>query len=156
MLAHLPFGKTPGPKGSRIASAMALGALALLIGACVNQDRGGIAGLARPDAGIAGRGGPLTASADPLPIPGGFVPFEGAPLLHGWIPGPTSLPNRMGLDVDPSTITNFNGFTALGYLGGSATDDSGASHDLDIDLRAYQGLYVTGDGRHLHGTFAFV
>ena len=101
---------------------------------------------------------PGSASADdtaPVPIAGGFVPFPGAPLIHVFAPGPVDL-GLMGEDVEPSTITNFQGFSALAYVVGTATDASGNSYTMQTDMRVYSGTYVSADGSMLHGTFAFI
>src|SRR2546426_10095789 len=56
--------------------------------------------------------------AEPVPIPGGIQIPDG-PLLHVFVPGPESIPGHMGLRVEPSVITNFNGFTAVAFMAGS-------------------------------------
>ena len=66
----------------------------------------------------------VAAGSDPKPIPGGFVPFPGAPFIHVFAPGPADL-GFMGEDVEPNTITNFRGFSALAYIAGTATDADG-------------------------------
>ncbi len=91
----------------------------------------------------------------PVPIPGGFVPFPGAPFIHVLAPGPADL-GFMGEDVEPSTITNFQGFSALAYVVGTATDADGNSYAMQTDMRVYSGTYVSADGSVLHGTFAFI
>jgi hypothetical protein len=91
---------------------------------------------------------------DPVPIPGGLQ-VPGGPLVHVFAPGPPAF-GFMGLDVDPSTITNFNGFSMLAYLGGTATDADGHPYDLQADMRAYRGTYVAADGTTHQGTFGFV
>ena len=93
-------------------------------------------------------------SSEPVPIPGGIVPFSGAPLLHVFAPGPS--PPFMGLDIEPNVITNWNGFTAMGYLLGTATDRQGRSYDMQCDIRVYQGEYVSANGKRHHGTFGFI
>ncbi len=50
----------------------------------------------------------------------------------------------------------FNGLTALAYLGGTATDGAGHEYFMQVDLRAYQGTYVSADGTRHRGTFGFV
>jgi hypothetical protein len=94
------------------------------------------------------------APADPKPIPGGFA-LPGGPLLHVFAPGPPEL-GFMGTDVEPSTISSFNGFSALAYPAGVATDANGATYDMFNDMRIFRGEYVAVDGRHYHGSFAFV
>ena len=87
----------------------------------------------------------------PLPIPGG----EDDPLvgfIHWFLPGPQG----RGLDVEPSLITNFTGFTAFTLLAGQAEGSDGKTYDVHSDLRVMQGEYVTEDGSHHQGTFAFV
>jgi hypothetical protein len=58
-----------------------------------------------------------------------------------------------GLDVEPSTITEFDGFTALAYQGGSARASDGRTYNLETDIRAFEGEYVA-DGAVRHGSFA--
>ena len=93
-------------------------------------------------------------SAEPVPIASGFVPFEGAPFIHVLVPGPP--PSFFGNNVDPDVITDFNGLTALAYLGGNATDGAGHEYFMQVDVRAYQGTYVSADGTRHRGTFGFV
>jgi hypothetical protein len=73
----------------------------------------------------------------PQPIPGGI---EFGEFIHVFIPGPkgdvlpfTGTP-LMGLDVEPSTITDFRGQVALAYLLGSAETSDGRQ-DLEVDVR---------------------
>ncbi len=93
-------------------------------------------------------------SSEPVPIPGGLVPFAGAPFVHVFAPGPS--PPFMGLNVEPNAITDFNGFAAMAYLGGTAQDAAGNRYDMQCDIRVYRGEYVSADGRHQHGTFGFI
>jgi hypothetical protein len=87
----------------------------------------------------------------PVPIPGGdVIPPVG--LLHAFFPGPTSIGND-GFDIEPSTITNFKGFTGVAMLAGTATDGQGNHYILVSDTRVYQGEYVSADGKRHHGTF---
>ncbi|HET8923192.1 MAG TPA: hypothetical protein VFN26_09390 [Candidatus Acidoferrum sp.] len=93
-------------------------------------------------------------SIAPVPIPGGdVVPPLG--LIHLFFPGPTSIGND-GFDIEPSTITNFRGFTGVAMLAGTATDGNGKSFNLMSDIRVFQGEYVSADGKHHHGTFVFI
>jgi hypothetical protein len=100
----------------------------------------------------------------PEPIPGGLPvglppPYD---LIHTFLPGPPeiTLPlsgsQLMGLDVEPSTITDFKGSTAQAYVIGSATGSDGVEYGLEVDIRAYEGQYVAADGSTNRGTFAFV
>jgi hypothetical protein len=91
-----------------------------------------------------------TVNADPVPIPGGL-----APTIHIFAPGPTGL-GFQGLDVEPNGITNFNGFAALAYLSGTATDSKGNKFNLSSDMRLYRGEYISSDGTHHRGTFVFI
>ena len=89
-------------------------------------------------------------NTDPVPIPGGL-----APSAHIFAPGPVSL-GFQGLDVELNGITNFRGFSALGYLAGTATDSNGNNYDASTDMRVYQGEYISADGSHHRGTFVFI
>ena len=56
----------------------------------------------------------------PEPIPGG-IPISDTQVIHVWAPGPTdvTLPftggQLQGLDVEPTTIRDFNGFSAVAF-----------------------------------------
>jgi hypothetical protein len=76
-------------------------------------------------------------------------------MLHAFFPGPVSIGDD-GFDIEPSTITNFKGFTAVAMLAGTATDDKGNSFTLMSDIRVFQGEYVSADGRRHHGTFVLI
>ena len=93
--------------------------------------------------------------AEPVPIPGG-IQIPGGPLIHVFIPGPESIPLHMGLHVEPSTITHFDGFTAVAFMAGTATDGNGHRYHAEYDMRIFQGDYLAADGTHHHGTFGFV
>ena len=99
-----------------------------------------------------------STSDDPVPIPGGIYtgldPPNG-PIIHVLAPGPG--PNFMGLDVEPNSITNFDGFAAMGYLSGTAIDSNGNEYAIGLsDMRVFQGFYRTADGSLAHGTFVFI
>jgi len=91
-----------------------------------------------------------TRATDPVPIPGGI-----APVAHIFAPGPVSL-GFQGFDVELNGITNFQGFSALGYLGGTASDSNGNTYNVATDMRVFQGEYVSADGSHHRGTFVFI
>ena len=91
---------------------------------------------------------------EPLPIPGGIA-IPGGPTIHVFAPGPPEL-GLMGLDVEPNVITDFNGFAALAYPAGTATDQKGNTFDMANDIRVYRGDYVGADGKRHHGTFGFI
>jgi len=86
------------------------------------------------------------AHAEPVPIPGG---------AHIFSPGPRSR-GLMGLQVEPSSISDFQGIVALAYLTGSATDGDSHRYDLAVDLRIMSGDYVAADGSVQTGAFAFI
>ena len=69
---------------------------------------------------------------------------------------PLSRGRLMGLDVEPSVITDFDGFSALAYPAGTATDRAGGVYDMANDIRVYRGVYVAADGSRYHGTFGFI
>jgi hypothetical protein len=86
---------------------------------------------------------------EPTPIPGGF-----APGAHVWAPGPTDF-GLQGLNVEPGTITDFNGFAAIGYFAGTAVGSDGVTYDMLNDMRIQKGTYAAADGSIRTGTFAF-
>ena len=79
--------------------------------------------------------------AMPVPVPGG---------AHLFAPGPTDL------QVNPSSIGDFDGTVALAYLKGRALGGDGHRFLMANDIRLMKGTYLAADGsRHL-GAFAFV
>ncbi len=92
--------------------------------------------------------------ADPVPIPGG-TQIPNGPFIHTFVPGPVEL-GFQGLDVEPSTITDFHGFVAMGYLAGTALDTDNKTYDMLNDIRVYDGQYLAADGSRHRGTFAFI
>jgi hypothetical protein len=101
------------------------------------------------------------APVPPEPIPGG-IPLSETQIIHVWSPGPTdvTLPftgsTLQGLDVEPTTIRDFDGFAAVAFHIGTATGSDGTRYDLETDLRAFQGTYIDRTGRRSSGTFGFV
>jgi TAT (twin-arginine translocation) pathway signal sequence len=102
---------------------------------------------------------------DPRPIPYGtpFL-FPDPTIFHVQAPG-YPLPNppfdTNPATNDPATITDFNGFVGLAYVGGQGTHhdlvtDQTASLYWEVDMRFMVGEYVGQDGRHHHATFGFV
>jgi hypothetical protein len=61
----------------------------------------------------------------------------------------------MGLDVEPSTFTNFQGFTAFAILSGQATGSDGKIYNVELDVRVIEGEYIAEDRSHQRGTFGF-
>ncbi|REK41034.1 MAG: hypothetical protein DWQ20_00550 [Actinobacteria bacterium] len=89
---------------------------------------------------------------------GGPPPFD---FIHWALPGPPGATTQIlelpafGLDVDPSTITDFDGFVAYAVLAGSATDNRGNHFDVELDVRAMDGTYVDAHGETHESTFGF-
>jgi hypothetical protein len=97
----------------------------------------------------------------PKPIPGG-VTLPNGTVLHVWPPGdpsvtlPFSHSTLKGFDFDPSTITDFRGFSALAYHVGTATGGDGATYDLETHMTVLRGAYIAADGTRRFGTFSFI
>jgi len=85
--------------------------------------------------------------SEPLPIPGGR--------FHFFVPGPLRL-GLSGLQVEASTITNFQGDVALAYLRGTARSAAGEDFTLAADMRVFRGDYLAADGVSRRGVFGFV
>ena len=80
--------------------------------------------------------------------------------IHEFLPGPkgvvlpfTGVPLQ-GLNVEPSTITDFKGATALAYHVGKAKGSDGKTYNLETDIRVMEGRYVSVEGTRRQGTFA--
>jgi hypothetical protein len=97
----------------------------------------------------------------PKPIPGGIT-LPGGTVIHVFPPGPAglTLPYSgvvlQGLDVDPSVITDYRGFTTLAFHVGTATGSDGRAYNLETDIRVMDGSYVATDGTRREGVFGFV
>ena len=118
--------------------------------------------LARPARAAAWRHEPhRQAVVPPTPIPGGVTPPNHTQ-IHLWPPGdptvtlPFSHNTLRGFDVDPSTITDFRGFSALAYHAGTATGSDGATYNLETHMTVLQGRYIASDGTPRFGTFSFI
>jgi hypothetical protein len=119
--------------------------------------------LAAPSRGLAhgDHGHHPGAVVPPTPIPGG-IQIPGGPQIHVWAPGdpsvtlPFSGSTLMGFDVDPSTMTDFRGFSAVAFHAGTAIGGDGATYNLETDLRAYKGTYIAADGSRKLASFAFI
>jgi hypothetical protein len=65
-----------------------------------------------------------------------------------------------GPGIDPSSITDFNGFVGVADVQGTgtATNPDGSTETLlfDTDMRLMSGVYVGQDGAVHKGTFGFV
>ncbi len=116
----------------------------------------------RSAAGVAGAAvgwqmlSPSLAFADepqPRPIPGGIQPFgPGTEVFHVNLPGP---------GAEPSTITDFHGFTGLAAVGGTGTGTdtkTGEKTSLfyDADVRFMKGTFIDLEGHRHQGTFGFI
>jgi hypothetical protein len=122
----------------------------------------GVASLAWPAERLAkiSRSSKKRVTPAPSPIPGGIELGPGL-VIHVFGAGDPSvtLPfsgiTLAGLDVEPSTITDFNGSSALAYHVGTARGSDGKTYNLETDIRAFEGEYVV-DGEARHGAFALV
>jgi hypothetical protein len=100
------------------------------------------------------------ADVPPKPIPGGG--FDLPPLLHVFAAGDpaVTLPftgvTLQGFDVEPATLTDFKGFSALAMHVGTATARDGTAYNLETDMRAFRGNYIDATGTRRFGTFAFI
>lgn len=103
---------------------------------------------------------PITPVID-VAAPPDFVPDDPFRFIHWLLPGPagsTTPFNQLpgfGLDVDPATIGDYEGFTAFAVISGHATDHDGNPYDVEFDVRAMRGTYIGADGEPHHGTFGF-
>jgi hypothetical protein len=97
----------------------------------------------------------------PEPIPGGLEVAPGQ-VIPVWAPGspditlPFTGSTPQGLDVEPTTIKDFNGFSAVAFHVGTATGPDGTRYDLETDVRAFQGTYIDRTGSRRFGTFGFI
>ena len=148
-------GWEPGISRRRFIHTAAAGATALAFGSGLSSRA-----LARDD--DSGHGEPLP---EPKPIPGELdlselgvePPYD---FIHQFSPGPkgvvlpfTKVP-LAGLNVEPSTITDFDGASVLAYHAGKATGSDGKTYNLETDIRVMEGRYVSVEGTRRHGTFA--
>jgi hypothetical protein len=89
-------------------------------------------------------------TGQPKPIPGGIV--VGGTTFHLFLPGP---------GAEPSTITDFNGFSGVAVVDGTwaatGTPTGGVSSGVwEADMRFMKGLFVGTDGLRRQGTFGFI
>jgi hypothetical protein len=110
-------------------------------------------------AAVSARGRGSVAPA-PNPIPGGLEVAPGV-VIHTFAPGDPAITLPFtgltlgGFDVEPGTITDFNGSSAVAFHVGSAVGNDGRTYNLETDLRAFEGDFVV-DGQTHRGAFAFV
>lgn len=93
-----------------------------------------------------------TTSATPLPIAGGLQLLgPSGPLFHVFLPA---------TGVEPSTITDFNGFVGWAAVGGMGTHtplgEAPAHIPFESDVRFMLGEFVGADGKNHHAAFAFI
>ena len=135
-----------------------------VVGAAGAVAGAGLSTLARPSSTFAASsrvaaGGPVTP---PNPIPGGAFDV-GPPLgvLHVFAPGDPAITLPFtgltlgGFDVEPGTITDFRGSSAVAFHVGTARGSDGKTYNLETDIRAFEGEYVV-DGVTHRGSFGFV
>jgi hypothetical protein len=103
----------------------------------------------------------------PKPIPGGLnlsgfglvAPYD---FIHTFAPGAAGvvLPYTggmlQGLNVEPGTITDFQGDTAVAFHVGEAKGSDGNTYNLETDFRFMNGSYVAVDGSTRRGTFGLI
>lgn len=99
----------------------------------------------------------------PKPIPGGIDTGDpNVGFIHWWLPGPDTASTPVlglpgfGLDADPSTITDFEGVSAMAVVAGSVRGSDGVDYDCEFDLRAMKGKFIDADGNKRNGAFAFL
>jgi hypothetical protein len=96
----------------------------------------------------------------PNPIPGGLEVAPGL-VIHVFLPGDPSVTLPFsglplgGFDVEPCTITDFNGSSAVAFHVGTAEGSDGKTYNLETDIRAFEGEYVA-DGSVHRGAFALI
>jgi hypothetical protein len=122
---------------------------------------GALAWPARSAAHGGGGGDEDLTSPPPKPIPGGSQ-IPNGPFIHVFAPGDptitlpfTGIPLE-GLDVEPSTLTDFRGFSAVAFHVGTATGSDGRTYNFETDMRAFRGAYVDSAGMRRFGNFALI
>jgi hypothetical protein len=65
-------------------------------------------------------------------------------------------PSANDRNVEPATITDFNGAVAFAVVLGSATGSDETRYNLSVDIRAFEGDYIAEDGSSRRGTFAMI
>jgi hypothetical protein len=90
----------------------------------------------------------------PNPIPGGIQPLgPGTPIFHVFVPDPNNP------DIEPSSITDFNGRIGTAEVKGSGIGTQGRIQtplNFDCDVRFMDGVYVGVDSKKHRGTFTFI
>ena len=112
----------------------------------------GVAGPAVPPASGEARSPHSAPLPAPKPVPGGTnLP----PLVHAFLPGPETITLPFsglvlqGLNVEPSTITDFQGATAVAIIAGTATGSDGVTYNLESTVEVPRGAFkVNRHQRH--------
>ncbi len=132
--------------------ALGLGSVALAGGA--------LATVAGPASPAAGRSRDALVGV-PKPIPGGIdAPPVG--FIHWYLPGPDGAATPIlglpggGLDVEPSTMTDFRGTTAFAILVGDVEASDGRDYLLEMDVRVMEGEYLDANDEPFEAAFAFL
>lgn len=99
-----------------------------------------------------------SATVVPKPIAGGdYFPASGfhrAGIIHQFYPvPPPPVSIGDGIWAEPNGITDFNGFVAQIFQGGTAVDSDGKQYVVDVDNRVYVGEYVGTTGERAYGAF---
>lgn len=161
-LARLETADNATPKAARSRPAGTVSRRSFVIGAGA---AGAIATTTAVTASPAGAASTLPPAVPvPEPIPGGFLldPADPASIIHFLLPGPPGATTQMfgfaaeGLDVDPSTMTNFSGNHAFAVLAGEASGSDGNTYNVEFDVRIYSGQYIAADGVERDAAFAFM
>ena len=131
----------------------------------------GLGGAAVAGGALATVAGPLTPAAAsrpeqmvgvPKPIPGGFDAGPPVGFIHFFLPGPLDAVTPVlgfpgeGLDVEPSTMTDFRGTTAFAILTGDVTASDGREYLGEVDVRVMEGEYLDENGDSFEAAFAFL
>jgi hypothetical protein len=105
------------------------------------------------------------AKAATLPVPEPIVSVldPGLP-IHIQLPGPPGLTllysqtpvGLFGLNVERTTVGNFKGDLAFGYLLGTATGSDGEQYGVELDVRVFEGMYQPASGPVQSGLFAMI
>lgn len=136
-----------------------VGSAGALAGAGLTSTLGWPAVASTPRPGIRGTDGLRPTPPAPEPIQSVIDP--GLP-IHIQIPGPTDITllysqtTLFGLNLERTTVGNFQGTTALAYVLGTARGSDGVEYGLEVDIRASEGDYVAADGTVNRGLFALL
>ncbi len=119
---------------------------------------------AAPARAQSGLGHPANPAPSPIAatVPSGVTEPAFLENIHWLLPGPIGattpfigLPG-FGLDVDPSTMGDYRGFTAYAVVSGEAEGSDGNTYDVEFDVRVMRGTYETATGARFDSTFAFL